>query len=108
MSADALMLLMVAGMHLLGLACAAALLIPALRGPEAPRPHPDEGSDGGWGKQPRVPPRPIKPWGGLPLPLPDAVPARVRLRDHHRLHELLPPRSRRRAREPERAPTHVG
>lgn len=104
MSADAVMLLMVAGMHLLGLLCAVALLMPALRSPEAHN-HPDEGSDGGWGQRTVTPPQPSKPQGGLPLP--DALPARVRLRDHHRLHELLPPRVRRPAREPERAPERV-
>jgi len=104
MSADAVMLLLVAGMHLLGLMCAAALLIPALRSPDA-GPRPEEGGDGGWGQGKETPPKPGRPWGGLPLP--DAVPARVRLRDHHKLPELLPPRERRPAREPERVPERV-
>lgn len=98
------MLLMVAGMHLLGLVCAGVLLIPALRSPEA-KPGREDGSDGGWGRRNEPPPKPEKPWGGLPLP--NAVPAGVRLRDHHRLPDLLPARERRPAREPERVPERV-
>lgn len=62
MSADAQLMLMIAGMHLLGLVCAAVLIIPALRdGPEFP-PHPsDPGSDGGWGRGPDRPPTPPDP-----------------------------------------------
>lgn len=94
---------MIAGMHLLGLVFAAVLLFPALRGgPEFP-PRTDRGSDEGWGSGPPKPPSPSDgPTGGLPLP--DATPARVRLRDHRKLPELLPPRDRRPAREPAPAP----
>ncbi len=42
------MLLMISLMHLVGLLCAGALLIPALRGPDAP----DSGSDGRGGGGP--------------------------------------------------------
>ncbi len=92
---------MVAGMHLLGLVCAAALILPALRNdPDLP---PRNDSDEGWGHGPRRPESPSDlPQGGLPLP--DAEPASVRLRDHRRLGELLPQRERRPAREPERRP----
>jgi hypothetical protein len=107
MSGDLQLVLMIAGMHLLGLVCAAALLLPALRGgPEFP-PRPDRDSDDGWGHGPPKPPTPLdlpSPSGGLPLP--DAAPARVRLRDHNRLPDLLPPRERRPAREPAREPVH--
>ena len=77
-------MLMIAGMHLLGLVCVAVLIIPALReGPNLP-PKPDSGSDDGGGWGPKRPPKsPDKPRGGIPLP--DAVQARVRLRDHSRL-----------------------
>ncbi len=115
MSGEAQLLLWIAGVHLLGLACVAALMIPALReAPEPPRPQ-DEGSDEGWGNHPRRPLAPHDlPGGGLPLP--DAAPARVRLRDHRPLHERLPNRERRPAREPSREPvqpvkvphTHIG
>jgi hypothetical protein len=103
MSGDMELVLMIAGMHLLGLVCAAALLLPALRGgPELP-PRSDRDSDDGWGHGPPKPPTPSEgPSGGLPLP--DAVPARVRLRDHRRLSELLPGRERRPAREPAPSP----
>ena len=40
--------------------------------------------------------------------VPDAVPARVRLRDHGRLSELLPGSERRPAREPQRTPVRTG
>jgi hypothetical protein len=106
MSGDLELMLMIAGMHLLGLVCAAALLLPALRGgPDLP-PRTDRGSDDGGGHgPPKPPPTPSDvPRGGLPLP--DAVPARVRLRDHRRLADLLPRRERRPAREPERQPVY--
>jgi hypothetical protein len=110
MSGDAQLLLMIAGVHILGLALVAALMIPALRdGPEGPPRSSDSESDDGWGRGPRQPPRPPEPPSGG-LPLPDAVPARVRLRDHERLADRRPPRERRPAREPERrpVPTHSG
>jgi hypothetical protein len=104
MSGDAAMLAMIAGMHLLGLLCAAALLVPALRGPQVPPPQ-DGGSGGGGGRRPEEPPAPSRPRGGVPLP--DAIPARVRLRDHRRLTERLPRHERRPAREPARTPERV-
>ena len=97
-------MLVIVGMHLLGFACAAALLIPALRSDNQP-PRPDQRGDDGWGNQASpTPPPEDRPGPGLPLP--EAVPARVRLRDHERLPDHLPARQRRPAREPapERAP----
>jgi hypothetical protein len=107
MSADAQLMLMIAGMHLLGLVCAAVLIIPALRdGPEFPNRPSDPGSDGGWGRGPNPPPTPPEPpRGGIPLL--DAEPPRVRLRDHRKLTERLPRRERRPAREPERTPVRT-
>jgi hypothetical protein len=103
MSGEAQLMLMIAGVHLLGLACVAILMIPALRDGPPPPGQSDSGSDDGWWRRPEPPPeRPKPPRGGIPLP--DALPARVRLRDHHRLQELLPRRERRPAREPERRP----
>jgi len=104
MTGDLELLLMIAGMHLLGLIGAFALLLPALRsGPDVP-PRPERGdSDDGWGHGPPKQPTPFDlPTGGLPLP--DATPARVRLRDHRRLPDLLPRRERRPVREPSREP----
>jgi hypothetical protein len=62
---------------------------------------------GGWRKGPPPPdsPGPEDPCGGIPLD--EAVPARVRLRGEARLADLLPKRSRRPAREPERAPVRT-
>jgi hypothetical protein len=107
MSGEAQLLLMIAGVHLLGLICVAVLMIPALRDqPDTPSRPIDGDSDDGWGNYPRRPrsPRDV-PGGGLPLP--DAEPARVRLRGHERLREVLPGRERRPAREPERDPVRA-
>ncbi|HUO74473.1 MAG TPA: hypothetical protein VMU39_27125 [Solirubrobacteraceae bacterium] len=107
MSGEAQLMLMIAGVHLLGLACVAVLMIPALRdGPDSPPQASDGGSDDGWGNYPRRPvsPRDV-PGGGLPLP--DAEPAHVRLRDHRRLGDHLPARERRPAREPDRQPVRT-
>ena len=97
------MLMMIGAMHLLGVLCAAALLIPALRSPDAR----DQGDDGPGGGGPGLerPRRPDAPPGGLPLP--DATPARVRLRDHRRLADRLPRPARRTTHEPDRAPQRV-
>ncbi len=107
MSGEAQLLLMIAGVHLLGLACVALLMIPALRdGPDPPN-SADGGSDDGWGNYPRQPKNPSDvPGGGLPLP--DAEPARIRLRDHQRLRDKLPPHERRPTREPTRKPVRAG
>jgi hypothetical protein len=107
MSGESQLLLMIAGVHFLGLACVAALLIPALRGGPSDGPPPDQGSDDGRGNDRRPPGGPgERPRGGIPLP--DAMPARVRLRDHGRLADLLPAPERRPAREPERPPVRTG
>ena len=104
MSGDVELVLMVAGMHFLGLVCAAALILPALRNEPELRPRSDGDSDDGWGHGPRRPPTAPKdaPRGGLPLP--DAEPASARLRDHRRLGDRLPRRERRPVREPARRP----
>jgi hypothetical protein len=97
-------MLMIAGMHLLGLVCAAVLIIPALRdSPDFP-PRPDPGSDGGGGGGPERPPAPQDPPRGGGIPMPDAEQSRIRLRDHRKLSERLPRRERRPAREPARTP----
>ncbi len=107
MSGDAQLMLMIAGMHLLGLVFAGVLIIPALRDqPEIPPGRPDPGSDGGWGRGPDLPPKPpAPPRGGIPLL--DAEQALIRLRDHRKLSERLPKRVRRPAREPERTPVRT-
>jgi hypothetical protein len=106
MSGDAQLMLMIAGMHLLGLVCAAVLIIPALRDdPDVP-PRRDSGSDDGWGRGPDTPPKaPDSPRGGIPLL--DAEQARIRLRDHRTLREHQPRRERRPSREPDRTPVRT-
>jgi hypothetical protein len=103
MSGDAQLMLMIAGMHLLGLVVAGALILPALRD----RPEAGPGSDGGsGGGGPHRPTHPIEPptgpGGGLPLP--DAYPASVRLRGYGTLADHHPRPERRPAREPEHTP----
>jgi hypothetical protein len=99
-------MLWIAGVHLVGLACVVVLMFPALKdAPAEPKPHQD-GEDEGWGRGPKVPQAPPgSPRGGIPLP--DAVPARVRLREPGRLGELRPTRERRPAREPARRPVRT-
>lgn len=82
----------------------AFLMWPALKdNPVSPERRSDEG-DEGWGRGPKTPPTPPEPpRGGLPLP--DAEPASIRLREHGTLGERLPKRDRRPSREPARRPT---
>jgi hypothetical protein len=107
MSGESQLVLWIAGVHLLGLVCVAALLIPVFRDDQnASNQPPDQGSDEGWGNDRRRPPGPSGvPPGGIPLP--DAAPARVRLREPGRLADLLPRRGRRPAREPVRTPVRT-
>jgi hypothetical protein len=92
------LILWIAGVHILGLACVALLLLPALRD-GSPR-WDDEADEGGGGGSHTPPVPPVPPTGGIPLP--DAVPAGVRLRDHRRLGDKLPARQRRPGRAPAR------
>jgi hypothetical protein len=80
------------------------LLIPlALYRRGSHRGPPDSDTGDGWGKPPKPPkPPPRGPQGGIPLD--DATPARVRIRGGERLADMLPRRSRRGDREPERSP----
>jgi hypothetical protein len=105
MASDAELILLFAALHVVGLAVLTALLVLFLRSDTARAwSPPDEGDDGGGGGNDRLGPRaPSGPDGGG-LPLPDAAPARFRLRDHTRLRDLLPRPPRRPSREPERSP----
>jgi hypothetical protein len=107
MAGDAQLMLWIAAVHIVGLLCVVVLLIPALREHDAaPRRRSDGESDDGWGRGPKPPPEPpAPPRGGIPLP--DAEPARVRLRDGERLADKLPRRDRRPAREPDRQPVRT-
>lgn len=104
MSGGVDLMLMIAGVHLLALGCVAVLMVPALRdSQDYSSRRSDSDSDEGWGNDRDRPDDPKGlPGGGLPLP--DALPARLRLRDHRRLHERKPRRERRPAREPIREP----
>ena len=98
-----LILLMIAGVHLLGLGCVAVLMMPALReGPDdaAPAATRIPTTAGATATQPRRARRP----SARRDPAARREPARVRLRDHRRLAERLPRRERRPAREPDRRP----
>jgi hypothetical protein len=99
-------MLWIAGVHLVGLACVVVLMFPALKETSAtPKPQ-QEGEDEGWGRGPKLPPSPPEPpRGGIPLP--DAVPANVRLRGPGRLSKQRPSRERRPAREPARRPVRT-
>jgi hypothetical protein len=100
-------ILLLVGMHLLALGCASVLIFHAARtAPTTGWQAPGSGSDDGPGNDRRGPwTPPSVPGGGVPLP--DAAPARVRLRDHQRLADLTPPRERRPAREPVRPPVRA-
>jgi hypothetical protein len=101
---DGALILWIAGVHLLGLVCVVLLMYPALKENPAGPDFPNHGEgDDGWGRGTDEPPlKPTPPRGGIPLP--DALPARVRLREHGRLGERLQRPSRRPAREPDRRP----
>jgi hypothetical protein len=103
-SPDAELVVLLAGLHLLGFLFAAVLLFVLMRADTASAwsPPEEEDDDGGNDRRPR--PEPRGPRGGG-LPLPDAVPAKVRLRGPERLGDLRPKPSRRPAREPSPAPT---
>lgn len=107
MSGVTQLVLIIGGMHVLVLVCVVVLLIPALKDqPVQPRRPSDDGSDDGWGHGPPRPPAPPQiPTGGIPLP--DAIPARVRLRDHDRLGDHIPRPERRPSREPQPDPGPV-
>jgi hypothetical protein len=106
---DPRLVLLAGALHLLMLVLAGVLLVGAARA-KPTRPwqdrRPDDDSDGGGSDRLR-PTRPSRPRGGIPIPLPDAIPARVRLREPGRLADLLPRRERRPAREPKRTPVRV-
>ena len=107
MADETLLVALLGGLHLLGFVFAALLLLPCLR-EESVRRRGASGEDDGGGRgggSDRL--RPARPRGPKPggIPLPDAVPARVRLRDGRRLAELLPHAKRRPSHAP--APAHL-
>jgi len=106
---DTKLVLLMAALHLMGLVFVGVLLLMFLRSDTTTgyRPPDDPNGGGGGGGNDRVTPRDLNGPPGDGLPLPDATPARVRLRDHSRLQERLPRPDRRRSDEPERAPRRL-
>jgi hypothetical protein len=106
MGDETLLVALLGGLHLLGFGFAAVMLLPLLRDERiVPVARGEEDDDAGGGNdRVRPSPRPDPRGGGIPLP--DAVPARVRLREAARLADLLPgpPRRREHAPTPTRMP----
>jgi hypothetical protein len=99
MSSELAALVILTGVHIAGFGVFLVLLLSSDSGE-------DDGGDDGGGPPPSPPERPSTPPGGS-LPLPDARPARTRLRDHGRLADEQPrtarrPGHRERPRIPER------
>ena len=112
MPADVKLVALFAGLHLLGLVLVCVMLVLFFRSDATTswRPSDEEGDGGGGGGgggNDRVRPRDSGGPRGGGLPLPDAVPARVRLRDHRRLADLIPRPARRTAPEPGTNPRRV-
>lgn len=105
MGDETLLVALLGGLHLLGFGFAAVLLLPVLRDERiVPIARGDDEDDGGGGND-RVRPTPPRGPRGGGIPLPDAIPARVRLREPGRLADLLPaPRRRREHPAPASAP----
>jgi len=110
MGDEELLVVLLGGLHLLGFGFAAVMLLPLLRDERiVPAARGEEEDDEGGGNDRVCPsPRPSPRGGGIPLP--DAVPARVRLREAGRLADLLPAPARRREHvplpTPARTPVH--
>lgn len=100
--------MLMAALHLVGLVFVGVLLLMFLRSDATTGYRPPEDPDGGGGGgNDRLTPRDVNGPSGDGVPLADATPARVRLRDHSRLSERLPRPDRRRSDDPERAPRRV-
>ena len=88
MSPDAELMLIFGTLHLIAVALGVGLFVLFLRSESQQGFKPPDEDDGGGGND-RVPGRPkTSPSGGVPLP--DAVPPKVRLRSHERLADLRP------------------
>jgi len=108
MGESTLLVIVFGGLHLLGIGFALLLLLPLMRDERvvAPWAPPHDEDDGGGGND-RVTPRPPRDPRPGGLPLPDAIPARVRLRGPGRLADLTPPPARRPEHAPSPTPTRV-
>lgn len=104
MGEDMLLVVIFGTLHLLGICFAALLLLPLMREEQPKLWIPPEDEDGRGGGSDRLAPEPPRDPSSGGLPLPDAVPARVRLRGPGRLSELTPLRERRPAHTPAPSP----
>src|SRR3954454_2487406 len=107
MGPDAELLVIIGVIHVIGLSFACGLLwhFANTEPSDAWTPPEDDGGGGGGNVIPEKP-RPTRPRGGA-LPLPDAVPARVRLRGPGRLSDRIQGPARRPSREPAPRPERV-
>jgi hypothetical protein len=97
------LILLLTGVHTLGLGLLCGMLWLSFKADDTASGEDD--GDGGWGNDRRPPEDSRGPRDGG-LPLPDAVPSRVRLRERGRIAEGFPRPERRRTEEPERVPAH--
>jgi hypothetical protein len=105
MSPDEELMLIFGALHLVALALGVVLFVMFLRSEAGSDRRPPEDDDHGGGGNDRISDRPkTSPSGGIPLP--DADPARARLRSHEKLREAYRGRERRRVAEPARRVTH--
>jgi hypothetical protein len=95
------LILLLTGVHALGLGLLCGMLWLSFRADD--NMSGDDDGDGGWGNDRTGPEDSRGPRDGG-LPLPDAKPSRVRLREPGRLADALPKPARRGAPEPERVP----
>jgi hypothetical protein len=105
MQPDEELIVIFAILHLVALMLGGALFAMFLRSDSRPRSESseDDEDNGGGGGNDRISDKPkTSPSGGIPLP--DAVPAPVRLRGHEGLSDRRPRPLRRPAREPARSP----
>src|SRR5918995_2374930 len=108
MSPDEELMVIFGALHLVALTFGVILFMMFLRSDTTTQWRPPEDDDGGGGGgNDRLPSKPKpKPTGGIPLP--DAEPARARLRGHEKLRDLRPrPLRRPAAPHPRRAPTRL-
>jgi hypothetical protein len=106
MGDETLLVALLGGLHLLGLGFGAMLLLPLMRDERIVRAARGEEDDDSGGGNDRVDPTMPRGPGPGGLPLPDALPARVRLREPARLADLIPT-PQRREHAPTRAPTRT-
>jgi hypothetical protein len=101
MTPDEELMVIFGALHLVALVLGVVLFVMFLRSEAGSRYKPPDDDDGGGGGNDRISGGPkSSPSGGIPLP--DAEPARIRLRSHERLCNLRPRPSRRRVPEPAR------